>query len=104
MNLDHELRQALKRREPPLGFSEGVLERIKTAGKSAPIPIQPRRRRWLALPIAASLAVAIGWGYHAQLQRQSEAQRAAYEVTRALHIAGEKLAGVQQKVYELNSR
>lgn len=101
MNLDHELRQALKRQDPPAGFAEHILRRAAIAGRAPVTPLRSWRRRWLPLPIAASLFVAaFGWHHYLQLQREAEAEQATYEITLALHIAGEKLADVQKKIQD----
>lgn len=101
MNLDHELRQALKRQDPPAGFADSILRRAAIAGQPPVTPVRSWRRRWLPLPIAASLlATAFGWNHYLQLQQQAEAEQAAYEITLALHIAGEKLADVQKKIQD----
>jgi hypothetical protein len=97
MNLDHELRQALRRPEAPPGFEQSVLSRIAGRDPGPALPVR-YRRRWLALPVAASLVAAFGWGYHLQVQRRAAAERAAYEVSIGLQIAGEKLLAVQKKV------
>lgn len=97
MNLDHELRQALRRPDPPPGFEQRVLSRIAGRDPGPALPVR-HRRRWLALPLAASLVGAFAWGHHLQVQRRATAERAAYEVSLGLQIASEKLLAVQKKV------
>jgi hypothetical protein len=101
MNLDHELRQVLKPQDPPAGFAENVLRRATITDQAPTTPPHSRRSRWFALPIAASLlAAAFGWHHYVQRQRQTDAERATYEVILALHIAGETLVEVQKKVQD----
>ena len=108
MNLDDELRHALQRRDPPLGFERDVLTRI---AKGDTVALPRRRPSWgrFALPFAASLLVMAGAGYvvHVREQQQARAQwiagaRATTEVARALSIASAKVANVQVKFQELN--
>jgi hypothetical protein len=107
MNLEHELQQALKRKSPPAGFDRRVLERI-AAGEAVPAP--GRRPRWsrLALPVAASLTLALAGGYYIRLhERQQQtrahlqAEQAARDVVRALQIASDKVSAVQVRVQEI---
>lgn len=108
MNLDHELRQALKRKDPPGGFDRNVLARI-AAGEVVRNPdFRPSWPRFL-LPVAASLVLTLAGMYyvHERGQRDAreqriEAERATIEVTAALRIASDKLATVQTKVREFN--
>lgn len=107
MNLDHELRRALKRTDPPGGFDDRVLSRIaagETVRMTAP---QPRWAR-AVLPLAASLMLAFGATYYMQQQQhrqareaQMQAEQAARDVVFALQVASEKVAAAQTKVQEL---
>lgn len=104
MNLEHELQQALKRKSPSVGFDQRVLERIASgAPVAAPAPVA----RWprMALPLAASLTIAVAGSYyirHEQSQQLAQAERAAHDVVLALQIASEKVSAVQVKVQEIN--
>jgi hypothetical protein len=103
MNLEHELKQALARKNPPRGFEERVLRKI-AAGETveSPVPASPWARRALAL--AASLVIVFGGGYYlSQHKRQEQVQteRAARDVVLALQIASEKVSAVQVKVQEI---
>lgn len=111
MNLEHDLRQALKRKEPPDGFEDGVLRRIALGERSqAPAP----RWTWrpFVMPLAASLAILIG-GSYLVTQRETplrapaslqyvESERAAQQVVLALAIASEKLSEAQSRVQEIS--
>ena len=111
MNLEHELQQALKRKSPPAGFDRKVLERIASGDA---VPAHGRRPRWtrLALPVAASLTLALAGGYYVrvherqqqqqqQTQAHLQAEQAARDVVRALQIASEKVSAVQVRVQEI---
>jgi hypothetical protein len=96
-NFEQELKDALRRRQPPAGFAERVLQR--TADRRRP-------PAWRAghLAAAAVVVAAIGGGTIAyESIRSVRAEREAGEAARdqvmvALEIAGSKLQLVQMKV------
>ena len=107
MRLEQELRRALARKDPPAGFDERVLSRI-AAGEI--VSVTPPARGWsrVALPLAASVMLAIGATYYAQRYEQQQArlqqartEQAAHEVVLALQIASEKISAAQAKVEEI---
>ena len=102
MNLEHELRKALARPDPPEGFERSVMTRI-TSGAAALEPALPARRFPLMLPLAASLLLAVGAGYYVHEQqlsqrRRAEAERATEDVSRALQITSDALESVRAKL------
>ena len=90
---EHDLRSALRREQPPAGFTERVLARtgVKTA---------PGRTGWMAAAIAACLLLSIG-GFE---YRQYEGRKAKRELLLALEIAGSKLSIAQAKISHLSQR
>lgn len=98
MNIDHELRDALRRKEAPRDLAERVLERITEAPpparRSAPQAVG--MRRWLAA--AALLALAAGGADRYYRQQAAEAARVQEELRMALQITSETLAVVQTKL------
>jgi|SRR5687768_11649142 hypothetical protein len=107
MRLEHELRRALERKDPPSGFDDRVLSRI-AAGET--VQMRPARRRWsrVSLPLAASLMVAVGAGYYVQRhgeqqarEQRAQTEQAAHDVVLALQIASEKISAAQAKVEEI---
>ena len=100
MNIDHELRDALRRKEAPANFADRVLERIgeMPAPARRPAPSSSGMRRWLAA--AAVLAVAAGGAerYYTQQQQAAEAARVREELRTALQITNDALAQVQSKL------
>jgi len=90
MNLESELRDVLRRVDPPPGFAQRVMERV-AAGFSRPIGgLKAAATR--ALAAAALIAIAVGgWGVH-------ETLRARSELLTAMRIASQKVAHVQQEV------
>lgn len=107
--LDEELRQALRRREPPEGFAERVLTR---AAMQAPRRrwlgvlnrMQPPQLRWAAA-VAVVVAMLIGGAqYQQQRQRQMRGEQAKQKVVLALRIAADQLELTRQKIQQLNAR
>lgn len=110
MNIDEELREALRRKQAPADLADRVLARINEQ------PVQQRQavptsvghvrqglgapgvRRWLAA--AAVLAVTVGGAerYYTQQRQAAEAARVQEELRIALQITSEALAVVQTKL------
>lgn len=107
MSIDHELREALRRKEAPASLADRVLQRIHETPGRRPAPSPSRfgrrfgvdtgMRRWLAA--AAVLAVAAGGAerYYTQ-QRATEAARVQQEIRIALQITNDTLARLQSKL------
>jgi len=97
--MDNELRDALRRVEPPDGFAERVMKRA--AGQTSRLRDVPslRRDRLSMLAAAAALVIAIGGGfwYRAE-ERRREGEEAKRQVLQSLSIAGSKLRAVQMKI------
>jgi hypothetical protein len=107
MRLEDDLRRALERKDPPGGFDDRVLSRI---GAGETVRMAPAGRGWTraALPLAASLMIAIGATYYVQWHggqqarlQQVQTQQAAHDVVLALQIASEKISAAQTKVEEI---
>jgi hypothetical protein len=102
MNLDQELADALRRKDPPADLAGRVMARIES--NEAPAT------RWWALPafgaralVAASvvLIVVIGLGVMRQMEQRRERERgelAARQVMTALQIASESLNDAMRSV------
>jgi hypothetical protein len=106
MSLEHDLRRALTRRDPPAGFDERVLLRI-AAGETVHMRAPVQRWRRAALPLAASLMVAFGATYYMQQHQrqaretQAHTEQAARQVVLALQIASSTVAAAQAKLEEM---
>jgi hypothetical protein len=107
MSLEHELRQALKRTDPPSGFDDRVLSRI-ARGDSATLTTRTRNREKILLPIAASVMLAVGATYYVQQQQQrqmraaqAETEQSVSDVVLALQVASDTVAAAQAKVQEI---
>lgn len=105
--LDDQLRDVLRREEPPDGFVERVRRRV--GEHASQNPPTTRVVRWLA---AAAVVVAVagaGIQYRtAQMERaraeRAEGEAAGQSVMLALHIAGSKLQLVQTRINRLHEQ
>jgi hypothetical protein len=98
MNIESDLKRALRRERPPEGFASRVVARLD-ASQAA-----PRRAPWWRA-VAAGLvltAVAGGWAAHEEIRRR-EGERARDEVMVALRIAGAKVRSAQEHVREIGN-
>lgn len=94
MNWERELRAALRRREPPAGFAERVLERAATQG-AAPVR---RRRPWLRwCAVAASLALLAAGGYQYR-ERRLRGEEARDQLLEALRVTEAKLELLRERI------
>ena len=96
MNIEDNLRAALRREDPPPGFANRVLERMP-----------PRRnhawRHWRWAAAAAVLAVFVFSGVeYRQAQQRMAGERAKQQLMLALQITGSKIHVVQQKIQMLD--
>jgi hypothetical protein len=101
-DIDEQLKRALRRCEPPEGFSDRVLARVQGEAPPTQRSIWTLWRmpslRWAA--VAALVAVAVtGIGYQIhERQEEAEARVAKQQVMLALRITGSKLRVAKQKV------
>ena len=91
MNLETELKAALRRRNPPPGFANRVVAAAA-----------PRRRAPIAVWAAAMAATLVGSVavYHEYQQKQAE--RATQQVLLALRITSEKLNVARDRVLKID--
>ena len=86
MNIDDELRHALRRESPPEGFRDRVMHRIAAA------PPKRTHHRWRVAAAVMLLTTGTIAGITAhRIERQREGERAREQVLLALHIAGKKV-------------
>jgi hypothetical protein len=94
---ERDLRESLRRREPPSGFAEKVLTRARES--------ETRRtaRPWLAA--AAAVLLMIGGGIFVEQQRQQgKDEKAKEQLMVALRITGSKLRNVQERLSTIQQR
>lgn len=105
MNLDRQLKRALRRESPAPGLAQRVLERIERESEQSrfmhvPSETQWTRRGWRAIAASILLTAFVGgWAAHeAAERRREEGERARDQVLIALRIAGSKVRYAQQEV------
>jgi hypothetical protein len=111
MNLDDDLRRALKRQPPSPDFADRVLARIARrdlegrkgkgeGGRGTGETGKPGlpALRWLAAAAALTLVVAGSVQYYAYQRSVAEAERVKAEIRLALQITSEKIAMVQLRL------
>jgi hypothetical protein len=99
-DFEDELRDVLRREEPPRGFAKRLLRRT---GDERPRAWRSPVWMWAA---AAAVAIAMGGGIQYRQVQQAREERArgeaaAQQVRDALRITGSKLHIVQTKVKEM---
>jgi hypothetical protein len=110
-HFDDQLRQVLRRKEPPPGFADRVMARLPAAhpGRQPQLDRRPRFMerlgrpfawRWLAAAAACLMMVA-GIDRYQDYRRGLQARE---QLLLALRITEQKLAVVESKVDELNRR
>jgi hypothetical protein len=105
MNLENDLKRALRRESPPTGFAGRVMQRIEVEDRR-PLSGQTRlsvlHPRWWRGAAAATvmLAAALG-GYRLHEIRKGE--QAKEQILRAMSIASEKAAYAQNQVRQIGS-
>lgn len=97
MNLEHDLRRALRRESPPAGFAGRVMQRIERTEQERP---RTRPVWWRAAAATVMLAAVLG-GYRIHEIRKGE--QAKEQLLRAMSIASEKAAYAQQQVRQIGS-
>ena len=108
-NLEDNLKAALERTDPPPGFSGRVLARLN--GQAPPkvawwdllsVLLRPPRIQWVALSVILSIMIPFaGIRYQKERRLRTEGEKAKEQLVFAVHIAGNKLHRVQQKVLEI---
>ncbi|HYM62166.1 MAG TPA: hypothetical protein VEZ11_14890 [Thermoanaerobaculia bacterium] len=103
MNLDSELRAALRRESPPPGFAQRVMDRIE---RESAQPARWWRSEWLTgrrIAAAFALVALLGtWtGHEIVARRRAEGERARENVLIALRIAGAKVRYAQEEVRQI---
>lgn len=93
-HMEQELREALKRVEPPPGFADRVMARVP-ARRGAAIP-----RSWMAAAAAVLVAVvgAGSWEYQRTRDQRIAAEKAKAELIFALELTSSKLQATRSKL------
>ena len=102
MNLEDDLRRALKRTDPPLDFANRVIaqvQREQTTGGGGAVVKRPVMQ-WLAAAATVAIVAAGGARYYEYQQNLTEAKRVEAEVMLAMQVTSEALARVQMALQE----
>jgi hypothetical protein len=101
MNLEHDLKHALRRESPPDGFAQRVMQRLDHADEAD----APRRRPvwWRAAAASVTLGLLLG-GYatHKAVEHR-RGEHAKEQVLEAMRITSEKMRYAQQEVRAIGS-
>ncbi len=101
MNLDDELRAALRREDPAPDFTQRVLAgRVVARAKATHQSNRPIFRMAWAAAVAALLIIGLTATYEV---RQMKAERAGRDAVLALRIAADKLNSAREKVVRLEN-
>jgi len=97
-----DLRDALRRVDPPAGFAERVIEKARAENvrvENVRLKADATNARW-GWAVAATLVVALGGGawYRTEERRRQEGEEAKRQVLLSLNIAGTKLRSIEMKV------
>jgi hypothetical protein len=93
-DLEEQLRQALRPVEPPADFSARVLARVaeETVPAAPHLPWRRQRRRlWVPVALAASLAAALTLRIEWQQRRELQGLQARQQLIEALRVTSQKL-------------
>ena len=106
---DDSIRDAMRREDPPEGFAERVMARVKAEERARGVTLAERLRHAFRMPqlrwataVAALALVAGTVEYRGEMERQAEGERARDQVMLALRITGGKLREAQQLVRKVN--
>lgn len=100
MNLDHDLRRALRRTPAPPHLAHRVLARLEQPHVVPAATSRAPAVRRLAVAAAIALTAVGGAEYYRRQQTVAEAERVQKDIRLALQITGETLALVQRKLQE----
>jgi len=108
---EKDLRESLRRRQPPDGFAERTLTCIPKGGMSSKPPLSAWLRavlsspgwRWAAVG-AGVLILSVGLFSYKERARRIEGERAKAEVLFALRLTGSKLREIQEHVTKVQRR
>jgi hypothetical protein len=107
MNLENDLKRALRPESPPPGLASRVMANIERNGAAGSQPaggLRVHRSTWWRAAAASVTLAAVLGGYtvhHVRTVREGE--RAKEQVLQAMKIAGEKVRYAQQEVRGIGS-
>jgi hypothetical protein len=93
MNLENDLKRALRRQAPAPGFAGRVMQRIEQEERTTRRPVW-----WRAAAASVTLAAILGGYATHRVVEHRRGERAKEQVLTAMRIAGEKVRYAQQEV------
>jgi hypothetical protein len=112
MNLENDLKRALRRRPPPAGLAGRVMQRIEVEDRRSRLSGQARGQAglpvlhlhwWRAAAASVALMAALG-GYTAhRIVEQRRGEYAKEQVLEAMRIASEKVRYAQEEARAIGS-
>lgn len=98
MNLENDLKRALRRERPPAGFAGRVMQRIDAGAR-------PHRRPvwWRAAAASVTLGLLLGGYATHKAAEHRRGEQAKEQVLEAMRIASEKMQYAKQEVREIGS-
>jgi hypothetical protein len=98
MNLENDLKRALRRESPPPGFAGRVMQRIEHG------EVQRTRPAWWRAAAASVALAALLGGYTAhRVVEQRRGEQAKEQVLEAMRIASEKMRYAQEEARSIGS-
>jgi hypothetical protein len=98
MDLERELRNTLRRKDPPPGFADRVMARLEP-GKARRVP-----PRWTPWAVAAALLLSSSGGLVYRQQRQARGEQAKEQLLLALKVTGTQLDHVRTKLRTVSNQ
>jgi hypothetical protein len=109
--LDDELRNVLRRKEPPAGFAERVMARLETTPRSMTLVhrvpalfARPMLRWALVATVVCVVVVASIFRYQHQQQTRAQAERASQQAILALRITNEEIDAALERAQYVTVR
>jgi hypothetical protein len=101
LDLEKQLREALRPLEPPSGFATRVTDRIENERREG--RYWHAQRKWVPVALAASVLASLILGYGWELRRQ-QGLEARQQLIEALRLTGEKLDLAYRGVQDASKR
>jgi hypothetical protein len=98
MNLENDLKRALRRQAPAPGFAGRVMQRLEEVPRGTRGTPRNRPVWWRAAAASVTLAAILGGYATHRVVEHRRGERAKEQVLTAMRIAGEKVRYAQQEV------
>lgn len=98
MDLERELRNTLRRKDPPPGFANRVMARLE------PQKMRKAPPRWTPWAVAAALLLSSGGGLVYRHQQLARGEQAKEQLLLALQVTGAQLDHVRARVRSVSNQ